>query len=103
HTSQMKEIHAALLTVLSEERYKVVAGPVAHTWDDEYRSYFRELGMKTTSRPTMYTSVHYIVQPATTLTCELQVRTLVEEVWGEVSHSIDYPVPTRSIACKEQL
>jgi ppGpp synthetase/RelA/SpoT-type nucleotidyltranferase len=35
--------------------------------------------------------------------CELQVRTLAEEVWGEVSHTIDYPDPTESVACKEQL
>lgn len=34
---------------------------------------------------------------------ELQVRTLMEEVWGEVSHSINYPVETASISCREQL
>jgi GTP pyrophosphokinase len=35
--------------------------------------------------------------------CELQVRTLAEEVWGEISHAIDYPHETDSVACKEQL
>ena len=34
----------------------------------------------------MYTSVHYVIGSAsrTTVTCEIQVRTLMEEVWGEV-------------------
>ncbi len=35
--------------------------------------------------------------------CEVQVRTLYEEVWGEVEHSINYPYNCESMACKEQL
>lgn len=35
--------------------------------------------------------------------CEIQVRTLFEEIWGEIDHSINYPHPTQSVACKEQL
>ena len=35
--------------------------------------------------------------------CEIQVRTLFEEIWGEIDHSINYPHPTDSVACKEQL
>lgn len=35
--------------------------------------------------------------------CEIQVRTLYEEIWGEIDHYINYPYPTDSIACKEQL
>jgi ppGpp synthetase/RelA/SpoT-type nucleotidyltranferase len=103
HTSQMSQIGAALSRVFAEEHYRVVGGPVANTWDDEYREYFRSIGINTTPRASMYTSVHYILQPATRLKCELQVRTLVEEVWGEVSHKINYPHETRSIACQEQI
>ena len=53
----------------------------------------------------MYMSVHYVLQPnrETTLTAELQVRTLMEEVWSEVSHRIDYPVETSSRASKDEL
>ena len=53
----------------------------------------------------MYTSVHYVIElnTASRVCCELQVRTLADEVWGEVSHVVDYPTPTKSIACKEQL
>ena len=52
----------------------------------------------------MYTSVHYIVEPHYNKdACEIQVRTLAEELWGEVSHTINYPHKTDSIACNEQL
>ena len=52
----------------------------------------------------MYTSVHYVVEPVfDQIACEIQVRTLAEELWGEVSHTVNYPEETDSIACKEQL
>jgi putative GTP pyrophosphokinase len=53
----------------------------------------------------MYTSVHYVVasNSRTTVTCEIQVRTLMEEVWGEVDHSINYPHKTESVPCREQI
>jgi ppGpp synthetase/RelA/SpoT-type nucleotidyltranferase len=37
------------------------------------------------------------------LCCEIQVRTLFEEIWGEVDHQINYPFPSKSIACREQI
>lgn len=37
------------------------------------------------------------------VTCETQVRTLFEEIWGEIDHTINYPHATNSIACKEQI
>jgi hypothetical protein len=27
----------------------------------------------------------------------------MEEVWGEVDHSINYPHPAKSVACREQI
>jgi cellulose biosynthesis protein BcsQ len=39
----------------------------------------------------------------TKLTAEIQVRTLMEEVWGEVDHQLNYPHETQSLACREQL
>ena len=43
--------------------------------------------------PSMYTTVHYDVQASQTppIICELQVRSLADEVWGEVSHRVNYP------------
>jgi ppGpp synthetase/RelA/SpoT-type nucleotidyltranferase len=46
-----------------------------------------------------YRSVHYslVVRcKKVDLRAELQVRTLFEEGWGEVSHEIDYPIPVQS-------
>lgn len=104
HTSQFKPINKVLLEILQNQQW-VVTGPEANTWDDEYRSFFEKMGIKTVSRESLYTSVHYILRPnaLNPFRCELQVRTLAEEIWGEVSHTIDYPDETKSIACKEQL
>ena len=104
HTSQFRRINKLLLDALQMQQW-VVTGPEANTWDDEYRDFFKRMGVKTFSRVSLYTSVHYILKTsaASPYKCELQVRTLAEEIWGEVSHTIDYPDPTTSIACKEQL
>ena len=83
----------------------LLEGPVAKTWDDEYREYFAALNIGIESSANMYTSIHYVVQPNSRLeiTCEIQVRTLMEEVWGEVDHSINYPVKSDSRSCREQI
>lgn len=105
HTKKMKEIDRLLRKIFHDEKYIIKEGPVAKTWDDEYRQYFRSISIPTTDSESMYTSVHYVVAFNNRLATrfELQVRTLFEEVWGEVSHKIDYPKPTESISCKEQL
>jgi ppGpp synthetase/RelA/SpoT-type nucleotidyltranferase len=105
YTRQIREIDGVLKEILREQQYGLREGPFARTWDDESRAFFKECGIKTEVSPTLYTSVHYIVESAsrTLVTCEIQVRTLMEEVWGEVDHLINYPVPTQSLACREQL
>jgi hypothetical protein len=93
------------MEIFHEHRYILVEPPSAKTWDDENRQYFRNLGFETEVSATMYTSVHYVVQPnsRTELTCEIQVRTLMEEVWGEVDHLINYPKAADSLSCREQI
>lgn len=105
HTRQAKDIHDELLAIFDEQRWILVEGPIAKTWDDESRGYFRALGWETEVSESMYTSVHYVVQPnsRSELTCEIQVRTLMEEVWGEVDHTINYPVKSSSQSCREQI
>lgn len=105
HTTQFQDIDRELRSVLSEHRYKIVEGPIAHTWDDEQRQYFKSIGVKTANNLRMYTSVHYVVQPnsRTLVTCEIQVRTLAEELWGEVDHTINYPEQSDVLACREQI
>src|SRR5207249_475816 len=53
----------------------------------------------------MYTTVHYVVRAnqKTNVTCEVQVRTLMDEVWGEVSHRVNYPVESTNPLCQDQL
>ena len=63
------------------------------------------MGIQTKKSPSLYTSVHYVIAPnlRTPLTCEIQVRTLADELWGEVDHTIKYPHPSESLACSEQI
>jgi len=105
HTSQFPEINRALTHLLHEENYQILEGPEARTWDDEYREIFTAHGIATVESKRMYTSVHYVVEANSKFkrTAEIQVRTLAEELWGEVDHTINYPHPTDIHACREQI
>lgn len=104
HSDQFQGIHDALIEIFTEQQYVLVEN-VANTWDSEFEKIFSQLNIDTKVREDMYTSVHYIVRAnvASRTPCEIQVRTLYEEVWGEVSHQIDYPERSKSIACQEQI
>jgi putative GTP pyrophosphokinase len=106
YTRQVEQINTLLLESLKEQELPLVEGPFARTWDDESRAYFQGLGIETRDSASMYTSVHYIVETNTTRTKrtgEIQVRTLAEELWGEVDHTINYPNPSPKATCKEQI
>jgi len=105
YTQQADHINRALKKIFDEELFTVVEGPTARTWDDESREFFKSVEIKTRKSPSLYTSVHYVIKPRkkTRYTCEIQVRTLMEEVWGEVNHSLNYPHETKSLACREQI
>ena len=105
HTRQFSSINTELLAILKEQKYNVKEGPFARTWDDESRAFFREQHVQIEDSETLYTSVHYVIESAsrTKVTCEIQVRTLMEEVWGEVDHAINYPHASDSVACREQI
>lgn len=105
HTRQFKDIDHALRQIFQDRKYRLAEKPFARTWDDEYRGYFGQLGIQVQSSPTMYTSVHYSLEPVSRIKirCEIQVRTLMEEVWGEVDHTFNYPEITKNLACSEQI
>lgn len=105
HTEQIVSINRELLAVLKEYRFPLLEKPKARTWDDESREFFRRCGIEPIKSPTMYTSVHYVVESnsSTRATCEIQVRTLAEELWGEVDHSMNYPHQTPILSCREQI
>lgn len=105
HTTQFEAINIELKKIFLEQKWQIIEGPNARTWDDETRSYFRNIGIETSEHQDLYTSVHYILKPnnSTPITCEIQVRTLMEEVWGEVDHKINYPHKSDSHSCREQI
>lgn len=93
-------------------RRKIIVGDwvlgervTAYTWDPEAAEFFGKFDLDVVQKPTSYTSVHYLIRPRfdSPLCCEVQVRTLFEEIWGEVDHQINYPIPTANLACREQL
>ena len=105
HTQQIEQINKGLVELFQEFKYKIVEGPTAKTWDDESRDYFSSLKIKPVKSPSLYTSVHYVIDSGNRshCTCEIQVRTLAEELWGEVDHAINYPHASQSLACREQI
>lgn len=105
HMRQMEQIHPLIMKVFADEGYVVSGRPEAKTWDPEYEDMFKGLKVKVQRNESLYTSVHYVVKQnkTTRRLCELQVRTLAEELWGEISHTINYPHETDSVACQEQL
>ncbi len=79
--------------------------PIAYSWDPETSKFFKDFDLDTRIKDSYYTSIHYVVKPKkdSNFCCEIQVRTLFEEIWGEIDHSINYPHPTKNKSCKEQL
>ncbi len=105
HTQQIVPIDRELRPVLQEYGFSLIEQPKAHTWDDENRDFFNSIGIQTIKNPRMYTSVHYVVasNSSTKATFEIQVRTLAEELWGEVDHDMNYPHESTILACREQI
>lgn len=105
HAGQFGRIHQAIMSQVDAGDWVLHEPAKAFSWDPEAADFYRSFGFEPEIRPTFYTSIHYLVKPSegSDLCCELQVRTLFEEVWGEVDHSMNYPVPIDSVACREQL
>lgn len=99
------DIDAVIRSKVNDGDWVLAEKPKAYTWDPEAARFFERFDLEVSEKPTSYTSVHYLVRPRadSPLCCEVQVRTLFEEIWGEVDHQINYPLPTDDIACKEQI
>lgn len=99
------EIHAAILGHVNEGEWWLAEAPKAYTWDPDAVDFFKGQGVETLLKPTRYTSVHYLVRPreGALACCEIQVRTLWEEIWGEVDHALNYPQQSDNVACVEQI
>ncbi len=105
YQDQFPEINLAIQAKVDSGDWMFVEQPTAYTWDPESDKFYQDNGIKTEIRDTYYTSIHYLIKPnnQNTICCEIQVRTLFEEIWGEIDHTINYPHATDSLSCKEQL
>lgn len=105
YQKQFVEIHNKIMEKIRNKEWLLVEPPTAYSWDPEAKDFFEKLKIRTKIKDSYYTSVHYIVKPNNNseITCEVQVRTLFEEIWGEIDHSINYPHPTKINSCKEEL
>ncbi|MFV8441551.1 RelA/SpoT domain-containing protein [Flavobacterium sp. LB2P44] len=106
YQDQFIDIHNAIQEKIDNGDWLYVEAPKAMTWDPESVEFFTKHNIETEVRDTFYTSIHYLIKPnnpTAVVCCEIQVRTLFEEIWGEIDHTINYPTATESIACKEQL
>jgi putative GTP pyrophosphokinase len=105
HKEQFVAIHTSIQGQIDGGHWFPFEKAKAYTWDPDSREFYQGLGLDTFVKDSHYTSVHYVMKPNDTLpiTCEIQVRTLFEEVWGEMDHAINYPAPSASLACKEEL
>ena len=105
HLRQFEPIHEAISKQVADGEWVLDEQPAAYTWDPEARSFFETFGLCVEQKESFYTSVHYLVRPreAAPWCCEIQVRTLFEEIWGEIDHFVNYPYPTDSLAVSEQL
>lgn len=105
HSLQFAQIHRAIKGHIDNGFWSLAEPPVAYSWDPETTASLVALGFQAKTRETYYTSIHYVVKPhmESYLTCEIQVRTLFEEAWGEIDHALNYPNPTQNVPCREQL
>ncbi len=105
YIGQFEAIHKALMKYVDSGELALFEPPKAYTWDPEYSKTFEALGVSPKLKESFYTSVHYVFKPRedSNITCEVQVRTLFEEVWGEIDHTFNYPEPSKSKVVQEQL
>ncbi len=106
HLDQFPKIHNEIMSNVNKyHEWALFEKPKAYIWDKEKETVYRDLDIEVHTKDSNYTSIHYVIKPnpESFVTCEIQVRTLFEEVWGEIDHAINYPHKTDSIACKEQI
>ncbi len=105
YQDQFPEIHNHIQKQVEAGDWFLREPPVAYSWDPEASGFFESMGLIAKTKDSYYTSIHYVVAPKkdSPIYCEIQVRTLFEEIWGEIDHTINYPTPTQSNSCKEQL
>lgn len=105
YMGQFSDIHQQLMSYVANGDLVLFERPKAYSWDPEYVDLFTNMELEAHHKESLYTSVHYVfkLRNDNPHACEVQVRTLFEEVWGEIDHTVNYPEKTRNLAIKEQL
>ena len=105
HMDQLPSIHELVTSILAEQKCELLGKPKGYCWDMEHEDMFRRMGVEPDRGKSMYMSVHYdiVANQRERITCELQVRSLTDELWGEVSHRVNYPKESPSVSCQDQL
>lgn len=105
HQAQFQVIHHLILKAVEDGDFVLFEPPKAYTFDPDSTDFFEKLGIKTEPKNSFYTSIHYVLKPnaSNKITCEVQVRTLLEEVWGEVDHTMNYPTKTTDEQCIDSI
>lgn len=105
HVGQFEFIHNLISKMVNDGDWVFHEQPVAYSWDPDLRPLYERFNLQVVIRETLYTSVHYLVKPRADVhtVCEIQVRTLFEEIWGEVDHFFNYPNKTENQHCRRQL
>lgn len=104
HTKQFEDIYGVIKEWIDKERWLLYEKPVAYTWDPDLRAFFEGFDIRGQQKD-IYTSVHFVLVDPTDprVKCEVQVRTLFDEIWAEIDHTLNYPYQTESLHCYEQL
>ena len=105
YQAQFSEIHQVITEQLNDQEWMLFEPAKAYTWDPGSQDFFVNQSLNVEVKESLYTSIHYVIKPRedSPVSCEIQVRTLFEEIWGEIDHLINYPEPTNSVACREQI
>ncbi|AZG10202.1 (p)ppGpp synthetase [Pigmentiphaga sp. H8] len=101
----VRVVHNVIVDHAAKKDWILVEKPKAYTWDPDSIKFLKSLGLKCELKSSFYTSVHYLVKPRknSAAICEIQVRSLLEEVWGEVDHKIKYKGLTEDERINEHL
>ncbi|PKN52754.1 MAG: hypothetical protein CVU55_05900 [Deltaproteobacteria bacterium HGW-Deltaproteobacteria-13] len=99
------ELHKYLLQIYKDKSYNLVEVKIYNWPRDEYpefnskidsyleESKYNEIKAKNVSKGSGYKSIHYIIQFSKSRKdhpIEIQLRTLFQDVWGELEHSLSY-------------
>lgn len=106
YQDQFQAIHKEILAKVEDQHdWYLPEAPKAYTWDPESKQFFNRQNIQVEIKESFYTSVHYLIKPRedSPICCEIQVRTLFEEIWGEIDHTLNYPHRSSDLSCREQL